>query len=180
MASNPLLKNTETVKDNKQSITMENTDFEVRSLDAAYESELNYPWWHNLAYLFAGLLFGIVLVKGEVISWFRIQEMFRLQSFHMYGIIGSAVVVGIISVWMIKKFKVKTIYGEPIILLPKKFHQGQIYGGLMFGFGWAITGACPGPLFAQIGTGATVVIVTLLSAIAGTWLYGYMREKLPH
>ena len=125
MASNPLLKNTETVKENKQSITMENTDFEVRSLDAAYESELNYPWWHNLAYLFAGLLFGIVLVKGEVISWFRIQEMFRLQSFHMYGIIGSAVVVGIISVWMIKKFKVKTIYGEPIKLLPKNFTKDR-------------------------------------------------------
>ena len=106
--------------------------------------------------------------------------MFRLQSFHMYGVIGSAVVVGIISVWLIKRFKIKTIYGEPIEFVSKKFNKGNIYGGLLFGFGWALTGACPGPLFAQIGTGATVIIVTLLSAIAGTWLYGKLREKLPH
>lgn len=106
--------------------------------------------------------------------------MFRLQSFHMYGIIGSAVVVGMISVFLIKKFKIKTIYGEPIIISTKTFNKGQIFGGLIFGFGWAITGACPGPLFAQIGIGATVIVVTLLSAIAGTWVYGYLREKLPH
>lgn len=106
--------------------------------------------------------------------------MFRLQSFHMYGIIGSAVVVGIISIWVIRKFNIKTIYGEPIHIAPKRFNKGQVYGGLIFGFGWALTGACPGPLFAQIGTGATVIAVTLLSAIAGTWLYGYLREKLPH
>jgi len=180
MAINPISSNTETIKNNEQRFIIANTDSEVRSLDQAYESELNYPRWHNLAYLLAGLLFGIVLVKGEIISWYRIQEMFRMQSFHMYGIIGSAVVVGIISVWLIKKFKVKTVYGEPIKLLPTKFNKGQIYGGLLFGFGWAITGACPGPLFAQIGTGVTVVIVTLLSAIGGTWVYGYMREKLPH
>jgi uncharacterized membrane protein YedE/YeeE len=98
----------------------------------------------------------------------------------MYGVIGSAVVVGIISVWLIKKFKVKTIYGEQIELHPKTFNKGQVYGGLLFGLGWAITGACPGPLFATIGTGATVIAVTLLSAIAGTWVYGYFREKLPH
>ena len=106
--------------------------------------------------------------------------MFRLQSFHMYGVIGSAVAVGIISVWLIKKFKIKSIEGEPIKLEPKKFNKGQIYGGLTFGLGWAVTGACPGPLFAQIGTGATVIIVTLLSAIAGTWVYGKFRDKLPH
>ncbi len=160
----------------------ENTDFETRSLDAVCvnESELNHPWWYNLKYLFPGLLFGIILVKSEVISWFRIQEMFRLQSFHMFGVIGSAVVVGIISVWLIKKFKVKTIYGEPIEFVPKKFNKGNVYGGLVFGFGWAMTGACPGPLFAQIGTGATIIIVTLLIAIAGTWVYGYFRERLPH
>jgi hypothetical protein len=159
-----------------------NSDFEVRSLDALCinESELQHPWYHNIKYLFAGALFGIILVKAEIISWFRIQEMFRLQSFHMYGVIGSAVVVGIISVWFIKKFKIKTIYGEPILFHPKKFNKGQIYGGLLFGFGWAITGACPGPLFAQIGAGFTVVAVTLLSAIAGTWFYGLLREKLPH
>ena len=160
----------------------ENTDFEVRSLDAVCynESELNHPWWFNLKYLLTGILFGIILVKTEVISWFRIQEMFRLQSFHMFGVIGSAVVVGIISVWLIKKYKIKTIYGEPIEFVNKKFNKGNIYGGLIFGFGWAITGACPGPLFAQIGTGSTIIIITLLSAIAGTWIYGRFREKLPH
>ena len=126
------------------------------------------------------MLFGVVLLKAEIISWFRIQEMFRLQSFHMYGVIGSAVVVGIISVWLIKRFKIKTIYGEPVKFHPKQFSKGQIYGGLIFGFGWAITGACPGPLFAQMGSGATVVFVTLLSAIAGTWAYGLLRDKLPH
>ncbi len=159
-----------------------NTDFEVRSLDTMCinESTLQHTWWHNLKYLFAGILFGIILVKSEVISWFRIQEMFRLQSFHMYGVIGSAVVTGIISVLIIKKFKIKTIYGEKIELYPKRFNKGQIYGGLIFGFGWALTGACPGPLFAQIGSGALVVSITLLSAIAGTWVYGLLREKLPH
>ncbi len=133
-----------------------------------------------IKYLVMGILFGIILVKSEVISWFRIQEMFRLQSFHMFGVIGSAVVVGIISVWLIKKFNVKTIRGEKIVIPDKVFNKGQIYGGLIFGFGWAITGACPGPLFAQIGSGFSVVIVTLLSAIAGTWVYGLMKEKLPH
>lgn len=159
-----------------------NTDFEVRSLDAMCfnESTLHHPWWYNLKYLFYGILFGIILVKSEVISWFRIQEMFRLESFHMYGVIGSAVVTGIISVSIIKKFNIKTIYGEKIELYKKKFNKGQIYGGLVFGLGWALTGACPGPLFAQIGTGAFVIIVTLLSAIAGTWVYGLIRERLPH
>lgn len=159
-----------------------NTDFEVRSMDTmcVNESELKHPIWHNLKYLVMGVLFGVILVKAEVISWFRIQEMFRLQSFHMYGVIGSAVVVGALSVFLIKKFNIKTIYGEPIEFISKKFNKGNIIGGLIFGFGWAITGACPGPLFAQIGTGATVIIVTLFSAIIGTWVYGYLREKLPH
>ncbi|PRD47169.1 DUF6691 family protein [Sphingobacterium haloxyli] len=142
--------------------------------------DLENKAYQNVKYLIVGMLFGIIFVKSEVISWFRIQEMFRLQSFHMYGIIGSAVLVGMISVWLIKRFNIKTIDGEPIHISPKKFNKGQIYGGLIFGFGWAITGACPGPLFAQIGTGATVVTVTLLSAIAGTWFYGYLRERLPH
>lgn len=159
-----------------------NTDFEVRSLDeaAVNKSSANEKGLVLLKYLLFGMLFGIVLVKSEVISWFRIQEMFRLQSFHMYGVIGSAVVTGIISVWLIKKFNVKSIYGEEIKLPQKKFNKGQVYGGLIFGFGWAITGACPGPLFALIGGGFTVIIVTLVSAIAGTWVYGYFREKLPH
>ena len=158
------------------------TDYEVRSLDTVCvnDSSLKHPWWYNLKYLAAGIILGIVFVKAEVISWFRIQEMFRLQSFHMYGVIGSAVVVGMISVWLIKKFKIKTIHGEEIVFTRKKFNKGQIYGGLIFGLGWAMTGACPGPMFAQIGTGAMVVTVVLLSAIAGTWVYGYFRERLPH
>ncbi len=157
-------------------------DYEVRSLDTRClnESELVHPWWYNFKYLAVGLLFGVVFVKAEIVSWFRIQEMFRLQSFHMYGVIGSAVMVGILSVWLIKKFNIKTIHGEKIIFTSKKFNKGQIAGGLLFGLGWAMTGACPGPLFAQIGAGFTAVAIVLLSAIAGTWVYGYFREKLPH
>lgn len=157
-------------------------EHEIRAMDAICinESHLQHRWYHHIKYLIVGILFGIVFVKAEVVSWFRIQEMFRFQSFHMYGIIGSAIVVGMISVRLIKKFNIKTIYGEKIEFHPKQFNKGQIYGGLIFGLGWAITGACPGPLFAQIGTGALVIIVTLLSAVAGTWVYGFFREKLPH
>jgi hypothetical protein len=168
---------------NMQNNTKENnTDFEVRSLDAmcVNDEQVQTPAWHNLKYLFFGLLFGIVLIKSEVVSWYRIQEMFRLQSFHMFGVIGSAVVVGAISVFIIKKFKIKTINGEEILLPNKTFNKGQIYGGLLFGFGWAMTGACPGPLFAQLGYGAAAISVTILMAIAGTWVYGKVREKIPH
>jgi len=143
-------------------------------------NSLKNHWSYQIKYLVVGILFGIVFVKSEVISWFRIQEMFRLQSFHMYGVIGSAIVTGMTSIWLLRKFNIKTLDGEPISIAPKKFNKGQIYGGLIFGFGWAITGACPGPLFAQIGTGSLVVIVTLISAIFGTWVYGYYRDKLPH
>ncbi len=165
-----------------QDSTDQEKDLQLRELDAmcVNESRLEHKWYHNFKYLIVGILFGIIFVKSEVISWFRIQEMFRFQSFNMYGIIGSAIVVGVISVFLIKKFNIKTIYGEAIKITPKEFNKGQIYGGLIFGFGWAMTGACPGPLFAQIGTGALVIIVTLLSAIAGTWVYGYFRERLPH
>jgi uncharacterized protein len=127
-----------------------------------------------------GTLFGIVLVKSEVISWFRIQEMFHLQSFHMYGIIGSAIFVGMISVLIIKHFKIKTLSGETVFIPTKEFQWGNVYGGLIFGLGWAITGACPGPLFAQIGSGFHVVVVTLLSAVLGTWVYGLIEKRLPH
>jgi uncharacterized protein len=159
-----------------------NEDLLLREQDAmcVNESVLEHKWYHNLKYLAVGIGFGVIFVKAEIISWFRIQEMFRFQSFHMYGVIGSAVVVGILSVFIIKKFNIKTIYGETIVFHPKEFNKGNIYGALLFGFGWAITGACPGPLFAQIGSGATVIAVTLLSAIAGTWVYGYFRDKLPH
>lgn len=159
-----------------------NTDFEVHSDHAMYvnNSELDKPLWSNIKFAAAGVLFGILLVKSEVISWFRIQEMFRLQSFHMYGVIGSAIAVGMLSIFLIKKINNKTIDGEKIKIEPKKFNKGQVYGGLLFGFGWALTGACPGPLFAQIGTGATVIIVTLFFAIVGTWVYGKLRPRLPH
>jgi len=134
----------------------------------------------NIKYLIVGILFGITFVKAEIISWFRIQEMFRFQSFHMYGVIGTAVITGIISVFLIKKLKIKSLNGEVIHIPNKTFSKGQIIGGLIFGFGWALTGACPGPLFAQVGAGYAVVLVALLSAVAGTWVYGLLKEKLPH
>lgn len=157
------------------------TDYEVRSLDTmcVNNSDLTLPWWYNLKYAAVGVLFGLVFVKAEIVSWYRIQEMFRLESFHMYGVIGTAVVVGALSVFLIKKFKVKTIHGEEITFQDKTFNKGQVIGGLLFGLGWAMTGACPGPLFAQIGTGAFAIAVTLLSAVAGTWVYGYFRNRLP-
>lgn len=144
------------------------------------ESAILKPWYSNLKYLAMGMIFGIVFVKAEIISWFRIQEMFRFESFHMYGVIGTAVVVGMISVQIIKARKAKSFEGEPVVIHDKEFNKGQIYGGLIFGLGWAITGACPGPLFVQIGAGFTVVIVTFLSAILGTWVYGKYRDHLPH
>jgi hypothetical protein len=166
-----------------QTLTSQKTKTETtRRKDAicVNESEKEEKWYHNFKYLFVGIAFGIVFVKAEIISWFRIQEMFRLESFHMYGVIGTAILVGMISVFIIKKFNIKTLSGEKIVFKDKVFNKGQIYGGLIFGLGWAMTGACPGPLYAQIGTGATVILVTLLSAIFGTWTYGVLRERLPH
>lgn len=159
----------------------DSTDFEVSSPLATSPVAVTnkFGGWHNLTYVLAGIFFGILLVKAEVASWYRIQEMFRFQSFHMFGVIGSAVAVGILSLWLLKRFTVKTFSGEPVQIQKRKFHKGTIYGGLFFGFGWAMTGACPGPLFALIGT-APVMVVPLLSAIAGTWVYGAMRERLPH
>lgn len=133
-----------------------------------------------LKYLILGVLFGIVFVKAEVISWFRIQEMFRLQSFHMYGVIGSAVITGIISIQLIKRLNIKTIHGESINIPNKEFRKGQVIGGFIFGLGWALTGACPGPLYAQIGSGYSVILVTLVSALLGTWVYGRLSDKLPN
>lgn len=162
--------------------TTQVSDAEVRALDTVCinESQLQHPWWYNFKYTIWGLLFGMVFVKAEIVSWFRIQEMFRFQSFHMYGVIGTAVIVGIISVQLIKRFNIKTIYGEEIIFHDKKVNKGQVIGGLLFGIGWAITGACPGPLFAHIGAGTLAVFVVIASAIAGTWVYGLLRDKLPH
>ncbi len=134
----------------------------------------------NVKYLLVGILFGIIFVKAEILSWFRIYEMFRLQSFFMYGVIGTAIVVGIVSIFILKKFNIKTFSGDPITFEPKESNKGQIYGGLIFGIGWAITGSCPGPMYAQIGAGFIVVGVVYLSAVFGTWCYGYFKNKLPH
>jgi len=135
-----------------------------------------------LTYLIIGSLFGIVLTKSEVVSWFRIQEMFRFHSFHMYGIIGSAVVVAALSLVFLKRTGAHTLGGEPIVIPAKELGRAYRYwiGGSLFGVGWALTGACPGPLFALIGSGATVFAAAVASALAGTWVYGYLRPYLPH
>lgn len=133
-----------------------------------------------IKYLIPGIIFGIILTKSEAISWFRIQEMFRFQSFHMYGIIGSAIFIGLISIQLIKRRNIKTLTGQPIVIADKKYSHGQIIGGIIFGLGWAMTGACPGPLLAQAGIGFTVMFVAIASAILGTWVYSYFKPKLPH
>jgi uncharacterized membrane protein YedE/YeeE len=135
-----------------------------------------------LWYFVLGSLFGIVLTKAEIVSWYRIQEMFRFQSFHMYGIIGSAIAVAAISVALLRIAGMRTVAGEAISIPGKKLGKGYRYwiGGALFGVGWAMTGACPGPMFALVGGGASVFAVTVLSALAGTWLYGYLRPHLPH
>lgn len=135
-----------------------------------------------IKYLLIGTAFGFVLVKSEVVSWFRIQEMFRFDSIHMYGIIGLAVIVGIISVQIIKRKNMKDSQGNPITIPPKDPSQVKRYiiGGSMFGLGWALLGACPGPMFALLGTGLTIMVVPILAAIAGTYAYGLLRDKLPH
>lgn len=133
-----------------------------------------------IKYFLAGTFFGFVLIKAEVVSWFRIQEMFRFQSFHMYGVIMSAIVVGMISIFLIKKLKLKTFSGEEIKIETKKFTWGNVFGGFIFGLGWALTGACPGPLYALFGAGVYVMAIALLAAIFGTYVYGLLRNKLPH
>ncbi|MDW7693919.1 DUF6691 family protein [Flammeovirgaceae bacterium SG7u.111] len=128
-----------------------------------------------------GIFFGIVLIKSEAVSWYRIQEMFLFDSFHMYGIIGSAVGLGVLLMLAIKKLHAKSFSGKAIILEAKeKGWKRYIYGGTIFGLGWALTGACPGPVYALIGNGATVFVVVLLSAVFGAFVYGAVRSKLPH
>ena len=138
--------------------------------------------WALPVYLLLGVAFGVVLTKSEVLSWFRIQEMFRFQSPRMYEIIVSAIVVAAASVALIERSGAKAISGEPIYIPPKTLGHGIRYaaGGTIFGLGWALTGACPGPLFALVGNGITVMAAAILSALAGTWLYGLLRPKLPH
>lgn len=133
-----------------------------------------------IKFLLLGILFGIILVKAEVLAWFRIQEMFRFQAFHMYGIIGSAIAVGLVSILLIKKLNIKTLSGQQVVIEPKEFTKGNIIGGFIFGLGWAITGACPGPLYALVGSGYSIIIVTLISAVLGVFVYGLIKHKLPH
>ena len=129
-----------------------------------------------------GTIFGVVLVQGEIVSWFRIYEMFRFEAFHMYGVIGSALAVATASLWALRRFGVRSITGEPIAVADKTMGTGVRYiaGGTIFGLGWGVTGACPGPLVAQVGAGATVMVVAAASALAGTWTYGRLRPRLPH
>ncbi|MDX5348430.1 MAG: YeeE/YedE family protein [Hymenobacteraceae bacterium] len=135
----------------------------------------------SLKFILAGILFGIVMSKSEAISWYRIQEMFRFQSFHMYGIIGTAVVLGAISVYFIKKFKMKDMQGNPITFTDKeKSIPRYLIGGTIFGLGWALVGACPGPLFVNLGHGYWAFLVAVAGGLVGTFTYGALREKLPH
>ncbi len=134
-----------------------------------------------IKFLVLGICFGIILTKSEALSWYRIHEMFHFQSFHMYGLLGSAIATGMLSVFLIKKFKVKTISGQDIDIKPKELKwKSNLFGGIIFGLGWGLTGACPGPIFAIIGTGLIPFIVVLFAAIIGTYVYGAMKNKLPH
>ncbi len=144
---------------------------------AAAERELSW-----LAHLALGAAFGVIITKTQVISWFRIQEMFRFQSFHMYGVIGSAVVVGAISLLIIRRTRLRTLHGTIVRIPPKDLGRGfrVAVGGTLFGLGWGLTGACPGPIFALVGNGLTVMLVVLASALVGTWVYGHVRHLLPH
>ena len=134
-----------------------------------------------IKFLLTGILFGIVLTKSEVISWYRIHEMFRFESFHMYGVIGVAVVGGIILFQIFKRFNIKDIHNNPITQNPKDMSIVRyLAGGTIFGLGWAMTGACPGPMFVLLGHGLLVFIIIILSAILGTFTYGILKNKLPH
>ncbi|EAR00028.1 DUF6691 family protein [Maribacter sp. HTCC2170] len=134
-----------------------------------------------LKFLFAGFIFGIILVKSEAVSWYRIYEMFKFQSFHMYGIIGSAVVLGVIGVGLIKLLKLKNIHGEKINLKPKeKGFIRALLGGSIFGLGWALAGACPGPMYILVGTGVFSMLIVIAAAVLGTFVYGVIKDKLPH
>ena len=135
-----------------------------------------------ILYLFSGIFFGFVLMKSEVVSWFRIQEMFRFDAFHMYGIIGLAIMVGMISIQIIKKTNAKDRTGKLITVAPKDPSQVKRYiiGGTFFGLGWALLGACPAPMFALLGSGLTVMIVPIITAVLGTYVYGVLQQRLPH
>ena len=134
-----------------------------------------------IKFLFVGIIFGIVLVKSEAVSWYRIYEMFKFQSFHMYGIIGSAVFIGIVGIFLMKKYKVNSLDGKPIHIPSKeKSFIRYIVGGIIFGLGWALAGACPGPMYILLGAGFYAMFILIFAAMIGTFIYGLLREKLPH
>ncbi len=134
-----------------------------------------------IKFLLLGILFGIVMAKSEAVSWFRIQEMFRFQSFHMYGIIGTAVLVGVSGVALIKKLKPRDFSGNEIVFnAKKKSYYRYILGGIIFGLGWALTGACPGPMVVNIGYGFFSMIVVFVFSLVGTYFYGLIKNRLPH
>jgi len=128
----------------------------------------------------AGALFGIMLYKSEAISWFRIQEMFRFDSFRMYGILGSAVAVAALCLRLMKRAHAHSLTGEAVAITGKPLTKGTVIGGLMFGLGWALTGACPGPLYVHVGAGTTVMVVAIVMALVGAWTYALLRPRLPH
>jgi uncharacterized membrane protein YedE/YeeE len=134
----------------------------------------------SVVYLIIGIFFGIVMYKSEAASWFRIYEMFRFHSFHMYGIMGSALAVGIIGVQWIKRTHAKNIFGQHITFKPKAKGSRNLMGGIVFGLGWALAGSCPGPIYTLIGAGYVSILVVLAGALMGTLLYGAIRHKLPH
>jgi hypothetical protein len=164
----------------------------VETSAAAGRAEDTYEWSSPpqsdprgpglLVYLLAGIAFGVVLIKGEAISWFRIQEMFRFQGFHMFGIFATALPTAIVGVQLLKRRWRRTLGGAPITIPPKHLGSGTRYaaGGTIFGLGWALTGACPGPLFALLGSGVTTMTVAIAAAMLGTWTYGRLRSRLPH
>lgn len=136
-----------------------------------------------LRYVAMGAWFGLVLTKSEAVSWFRIQEMFRFQSFHMYGILGSAVLVAALSVWLLRRMGARSLDGQRIEVPGKAAtpaYKRYWLGGTVFGLGWALLGACPGPIYALLGTGVSVLIVPLAAALAGTWVYALLQPRLPH
>ena len=155
-------------------------DDDVHALSAEQHRDPSAPGLP--IYLLVGVVFGVVLTKGEAISWFRIQEMFRFQGFHMFGIFATALPTAIAGVQLLKRRWRRTLAGSPVVVPPKHLGSGARYaaGGTIFGLGWALTGACPGPLFALLGSGVTTMAVAIASAMLGTWTYGRLRHRLPH
>jgi len=135
----------------------------------------------TLIYLVIGIFFGITMFKSEAASWFRIYEMFRFEAFHMYGIIGVAVGLGVVTIQLIKRFDLKSFYGDKINIASKeKSFIRYILGGTIFGLGWALAGACPGPMFTLIGAGFLPILIVIIAAVLGTFVYGVLKDKLPH